>query len=168
MDKININWCFMKNKCLIFSFIILFFNCHGKDNVEYYFNRLININTRETFPPIDLDGIEYIHNKYYKKLYNMNKKINCYLLEKAYSTKPTNWYFYPFYFQMTEGDIAIKLLLDINLLNDSEFYKIIPEKINDEYNKSNGYANIWWIYLHKNIENRKEIIELIKETIIEK
>jgi hypothetical protein len=146
----------------IFFIITLqfFVSCNNKNDTDFYFNKLITIkpnNYEETFPSIDLSGIENINNKYYKKLYKERKTINTYLLEKANSEKETNWYNYPFYFKMKEGDIAIKLLLEIN---EVDFNKIIPLEILNEYNK-NG-ARIWWEYLH---ENREKIIELIMNNI---
>jgi hypothetical protein len=142
--------------------VFLFFtSCDYKNDTDYCFNKLITIkpnNYEETFPSIDMvRGIKNIHNKYYKKIYKKGKTINTYLLGKTYSEKETNWYNYPFYFNMMEGDIAINLLLEIN---EVDFYKIIPLEILDEYNK-NG-ARIWWDYLHK---NREKIIELIKNNI---
>ena len=151
-----------KLKITFFLIIVLFFQISCVYDVDYIFNKLITIeenNYEKIFPSIDLQDIEYINNEYYEQLYKRGKSINEYLLEKAYSEEMTNWYNYPFYFKMSEGDIAIKLFLDINI-NEIEFYKIIPAEIIEEYNK-NG-ARIWWDYLHK---DRKKIIELIKEII---
>jgi hypothetical protein len=139
--------------------LLSFISC--KENTDHIFNKLIIIeenNYEKTFPSIDLQNIKDINNVYYKKLIKKGKSINDYLLGKAYSEEKTNWYNYPFYFNMSEGDIAIKLLLDIN--KDINFYKIIPIEIIDEYDE-NG-AKIWWDYLRV---NREEIIELIKENI---
>ena len=95
----------------------------------------------------------------------MNKSINEYLLEKSYSLEITNWYFHPFHFQMTEGDIAIVLLLEKNLIED-DFYKIVPYEIKYEYIENGRDASIWWDYLHKDVKNRENIIGLIKEKVL--
>jgi hypothetical protein len=139
--------------------LLSFISC--KKDVDHIFYKLITIeenNYENFFPSIDLQNIKDINNIYYKRLFKKGKSINEYLLGKAYSEKMTNWYNYPFYFNMSEGDIAIKLLLDIN--RDVDFYKIIPMEIIDEYDE-NG-ARIWWDYLRG---NREKIIELIKENI---
>jgi hypothetical protein len=159
---------FLKNKFFLIFIIVLLTNCQkytGNNEAEYYFNKLVNSRKNQEYYSINLNGIENIQNKYYIKLYNMNKSINEYLLEKSYSLKITNWYFHPFHFQMTEGDMAIALLLDINLIDD-DFYKIIPNEIEHEYIENSKNANIWWIYLHENISNRENITRLIKENII--
>jgi len=135
LDKIFLN-------CFLCFFIFSLISCN---NIDCNFNILISIeekNNENIFYSIKPHGIE-----------NINK----YLIEKMYSEKMTNWYNYPFYFKMSEGDIAVNLLLDIN---EIEFNKIIPMEILDEYNK-NG-ARIWCNYLHENKEN---IIELIIENI---
>jgi hypothetical protein len=155
------------NAVLIFYIIILFNSCYRNNNIDYLFGKLINMKNKETFYSINLHGIENVNNKYYKKLYSIGKNLNPYLLNKCYSTKLTNWYFDSFYFQMTEGDIAIQLLIEINF-DDYTFIKIIPEEIYNEYIENGKNSNIWWIYLHKNSNNRKEIIELISNNIEEK
>jgi len=150
LDKIFLN-------CFLCFFIFSLISCN---NIDYNFNKLISIeekNNENIFYSINLHGIENINNVYYKRLYKKGKNINKYLIEKMYSEKMTNWYNYPFYIKMSEGDIAVNLLLDIN---EIEFNKIIPMEILNEYNK-NG-ARILWNYLHENKEN---IIELIIENI---
>jgi hypothetical protein len=159
-----LNKIYLKKTCHFkhYFFIILLFSFIScKNDVEYIFNKLITIeenNYEKTFPSYDLEGIENIKNKYYRQLYKKGKLINGFLLEKVYSDKLTNWHNYPFLFNMSEGDIAVELLLGIN--KEIDFYKIIPNEILEEYNK-NG-ARIWWDYLHK---NKEEIIKLIKENI---
>ncbi|MDR1837643.1 MAG: hypothetical protein LBQ89_08300 [Treponema sp.] len=157
--KNNIGIFYFVKYCFLAMVLLSFISC--KEDIDHVFNKLIIIeenNYEKTFPSIDLQNIKDINNIYYKKLIKKGKSINDYLLEKAYSEEKTNWYNYPFYFNMSEGDIAIKLLLDIN--KDINFYKIIPMEIIDEYDE-NG-AKIWWDYLRV---NREEIIELIKENI---
>ena len=157
--KNNIRIFYFVKYCFLATVLLSFISC--KEDTDHIFNKLIIIeenNYEKTFPSIDLQNIKDINNVYYKKLIKKGKSINDYLLEKAYSEEKTNWYNYPFYFNMSEGDIAIKLLLDIN--KDINFYKIIPIEIIDEYDE-NG-AKIWWDYLRI---NREEIIELIKENI---
>jgi hypothetical protein len=157
---------FLRNKLFIVFIIILLTDCQtGNNGTEYCFNKLVNIKTSQLYYSINLNGIENIKNKYYIKLYNMNKSINEYLLEKSYSLKITNWYFQPFYFQMTEGDMAIALLLDINIVADNDFYKMIPSEIEHEYIENGKNADIWWVYLHKDISNRENIIRIIRENI---
>jgi hypothetical protein len=159
---------FLRNKLFLLFIILIFINCQnytGNSKAEYYFNKLINVKNEQEFYSINLNGIENIKDKYYIKLYNMNKSINEYLLEKSYSLKITNWYFHPFHFQMTEGDIALVLLLEINLIED-DFCKIVPYEIEYEYIENGRNANIWWVYLHKDIKNRENIIGLIKEKIL--
>jgi hypothetical protein len=151
--------CRRHNIFIVLFFCILPYSC-DINNVDYYFNKLVTIkenNMEKTFPGTDIGGEDSRNNKYYRKLLSYGKSINEYLLEKAISEDETNWYNYPFYFNMKEGDIAINLLIKIN---DIDFYKIIPIEIMEDY-KING-ARIWWEYLHN---NREEIINLIKENI---
>jgi hypothetical protein len=158
----------LRNNLFLLFVVLLLINCQKYDvnnKAEYYFNKLVNVKNEQEFYSINLNGINNINNKNYIKLYNMNKSINEYLLEKSNSLKITNWYFNPFHFQMTEGDIAIVLLLEINL-NEDDFYKIVPNEIENEYIENGKNADIWWFYLHEDIKNREKIIELIKEKIL--
>jgi len=141
---------------IIFSLL----SCHHND-FDYYFDKLVNVDANDhtaIFPMCDLLGIENIQNKYYRKLYFYGKNANGYLLQKAYSEKDTNWYYYPVFSAMKEGDIAIALLLAIN--DDIDFLEIVPAAIMDEY-KGSG-AGIWWDYVHN---DRAAIIKLIEQNI---
>jgi hypothetical protein len=158
--KINKKYIYIIKMIFLVILILSYVSC--RNDVDYLFNKLITIEknyNENVFPSIDLQELKNINNKYYRQLYKKGKSINEYLLTKAYSEKITNWYNYPFYFQMKEGDIAIKLLLDINI-GEYDFHKIIPNEILEEYNK-NG-ARVWWDCLHK---NREKVIKLIKENI---
>jgi hypothetical protein len=159
--KNNFKIVYFEKYCFLAIVLISSISCKEDKDIDHIFYQLVTIeenNYEKTFPSIDLQNMEGINNKYYKRLYKKGKSLNNYLLEKAYSEKMINWYNYPFYFNMSEGDIAIKLLLDIN--KEIDFYKIIPIEIIEDYDK-NG-AMVWWDYLRG---NRAEIIELIKENI---
>ena len=65
---------------------------------------------------------------------------------------------------LTDGDIALCLLLDINLFGDEVFIdKLVHPDIKKKY-LDNG-AQVWWKWIHSNTENRKWIIGEIKNLI---
>ena len=75
-------------------------------------------------------------------------------MDLAIYEKETKYIYCPMPVRLTEGDIAICLLLDINGISDEEFVeKLIPEHLIEDYKESG--AVVWWHWIHENIDNRK-------------
>lgn len=81
-------------------------------------------------------------------------------MDKAYSEKKTTYRLCPMPFFLTEGDVAICLLLDINKLNPPQ---LLPENMIDSYEKEGAW--IFWSYLHEEKANRERVVEKIVQTI---
>ena len=83
------------------------------------------------------------------------------LVELAINENPTNWLTDFSYRPITDGDLAISLLIDINEISDEEFYLLMPLELRNEYDK-NGVV-VFWDWIHENVINRKYVInQLIK------
>lgn len=100
-------------------------------------------------------------NDAYMKIYKMGKENNNNLVELAINENPTNWLTDFSYRPITDGDLAISLLIDINEISDEEFYLLMPLELRNEYDK-NGVV-VFWDWIHENVINRKYVInQLIK------
>ena len=62
---------------------------------------------------------------------------------------------------MTEGDIAICMLLDMYPMSDDCFENTMYENVKREY----GSAADFWRYIHTSAENRNAIIRKIRNVI---
>lgn len=100
----------------------------------------------------------------YMKLYSEGKSINRKLLDKVLLTNKTNWYLHSGNIRLTDGDIAICLLFDINKISDSDIYTLMPDYLVKEY-KDNG-SRVWWNWIQKDIKNRKWIVTKISSMIL--
>ena len=141
------------------------------NNTSFLFDKMVNKKN-------SVDGTNVIclysydlhtgeQNEYHEKLYKKGSKINNFLLQKANQANKTNYIIPNIVSPLTDGDIAISLLLDINQITDSEFkLNLITKEIEEDYNNSG--STVWWKWIHENIENRKWVISQIKILIEEK
>jgi len=154
----------MKEILLVAIISICTFGC--SENPEVLFNKMINN------PNIE-NGMSYSRlysydlktgdkNEYQDKLYQMGKKVNTFLLEKAKGTNITKYFIPNIVCPLSDGDVAIALFIDINKIDDNVFIStLVNEEIKEEYNTIG--ASIWWNWLHRNIKNREWIIARLKE-----
>jgi hypothetical protein len=133
------------------------FSCN--DNFEIGFNELVNVREYDCLNTVSLHGLDDCSQKY-KELYLKGAKINHQLIAKAISGKETKYRLCPMSFLLTEGDIALCLLIDINKMDDNEFYKLIPPAlISDHKNKG---SITWWLWIHEKPENRRWVVDQIQ------
>ena len=86
-----------------------------------------------------------------------NKENNNNLFELAINENPTNWLTNFSYRPITDGDLAISLLIDINEISDEEFYLLMPLELRNEYDKNGVVVFLDWI--HENVIN--QLIKII-------
>ena len=144
---------------LLLVLAVLLCSC---SNPEHYFEEFVSAAEDSCVPSYDLtprDKWKNVNPAYYR-VFRSGPKMNQFLLEKAKSEKPTKWHICPFPFYLTEGDISINLLIDINNIN---FDTIIPDHLIDEYHVTG--AGPWWEFLRENTENREIIIRMIREQL---
>ena len=141
--------------CIIFSLI----SCKSFEN---RFNQLVKIEEPDFLDSVDLYGPT--DSKLYMALYSEGKKNNQVLLQKAISTNKTNWYIRHIHIQLTDGDVALCLLLDINFISDSDFYELIPDFLIEEY-KGNS-ARVWWDWVQSDINNRKWLVSKLASKLM--
>jgi hypothetical protein len=83
------------------------------------------------------------------------------LLEKAKSLKRTNYCIPNIICPMSEGDIAICMLMDMYIMSDEYFESVMYKNIKkEEYSAAD-----FWNYIHKSENNRNEIIQKIADWI---
>ena len=99
-------------------------------------------------------------NDAYAKILKMGKKNNIRLLELAINENSTNWITDFSYRPLTDGDLAISLIIDINEISDENFYLLLPIEIRNEYEK-NG-AVVFWDWIHEGISNREYVISQLE------
>lgn len=102
-------------------------------------------------------------NNLYLKICKMGKKNNDRLLELAINENKTNWITNFSYQPLTDGDLAISLLIDINEISDVDFKFLMPSDIRDEYEEEGG--RVFWDWIHEDIANRKYVITQLKKLI---
>ncbi len=151
-------------KIIVLIFVCLLL-CSCSKNSEKLFNAILSsqINEQNVLPSID--KVSSSGNKYYDKMYEQGKIHNKFLLERAYSDNITNYYI-PNIVRLTEGDIAIMLLININFKGtDAKWKKIfVNNKILTEYNQEG--SKVWWNWLHEKKENRAWIVLQIKKELL--
>lgn len=152
----------MKNKrcftVFIFFFGVIFIGCNN--NFSDLYKKMIN--EKQT---VFLEHSDYSSsvNKLYLKICKMGKKNNDRLLELAINENKTNWITNFSYQPLTDGDLAISLLIDINEISDVDFKFLMPSDIRDEYEEEGG--RIFWDWIHEDIANRKYVIIQLKKII---
>lgn len=153
----------MVNKIKIcFLFVCLIFISCENNSFSFLFSKLVDLNDSEILYSYNTYNEEN-KNKYYKKIYKQGKKNNENLIEKALSVKETNWIAVMYPINLTEGDIAISLLLDINSINDTDFLKLMPRELVSSY--KNSGTIVWWNWIHESINNRVYVVEQLKDEL---
>lgn len=108
------------------------------------------------FDSLGIVPMEYLDKNYQVIIKNFDN--TDYLLKKAESEKETEYGIGNIVYPMTEGDIAICMLLDMYLMPDEYFETVMYEDIERETNSARDF----WHYIHESKENRLEIIHRIK------
>lgn len=146
------NRCFM---IFIFFFGVIFISC--KNDFDILYKQMIN--EKETVTLIHSDYSSSL-NVEYAKILKMGKENNAKLLKLAINENSTNWITNISYRPLTDGDLAISLIIDINKISDEDFYLLMPLEIKNEYEK-NG-AVVFWDWIHEGISNREYVINQLE------
>lgn len=109
------------------------------------------LQTADTCPLESLD-------KDYQRIIEHHEN-DVFLFEKAKSEKETRWCIPLLACPLTEGDLAICMLIDMYKMSDDYFESVMYENIK---RKANTAAD-FWDYLHESKENRSEIIQKIRD-----
>ena len=152
----------MKNNTYfwIFNFLLMLLIISCKNDFNVFYKQMIN--EKET---VFLEHPDYSSslNDVYMKIYKMGKENNYKLLEFAINDNPTNWLTTFSYIPLTDGDLAISLIIDINEISDEDFFLLMPLEIRKEYEK-NGVL-VFWNWIHEDISNRKYVITQLKNIL---
>ena len=108
----------------------------------------------------DITPIESLDKDYRKIIENHSN--TTLLLEKAKSIKETKYCIPNLVCPMTEGDVAICMLLDMYKMSDDYFENVMYKNIKREVHHS---AADFWHYIHVSEDNRNEIIKKITDWI---
>ncbi len=150
----------MKSKIIIvLSFLLI--SCKEKSTDEL-FNKFVNCKTDEeyiTFQTSDIVPYEKLNKNYKKIIENQSTGTISFLYEKAKSTKETKYFIPDLVCPMTEGDIAICMLIDMFNMPDKYFDDVMYENIERKTNSARDF----WDYIHSSDNNREEIIQEIKD-----
>lgn len=146
------NICFM---IFIFFFGVIFISC--KNDFDSLYKQMIN--EKETVTLINSDYSSSL-NVAYAKILKMGKENNDKLLKLAINENSTNWITNFSYRPLTDGDLAISLIIDINKISDEDFYLLMPSEIKNEYEK-NGVV-VFWDWIHEEVSNREYVINQLE------
>ncbi len=152
----------MNKKTIIIMLFSLLCLVSCNSSFEQSFDKLIRIKNDDCLNTVNMHSVDNVSNDY-KNLFLMGKEINSNLLNIAISDKETKYRLCSMAFYLTEGDISICLLLDINEIGDKEFEMLIPEQLIEKY-KSSG-ASVWWLWIQGSIANRKWVIDKISSLL---
>lgn len=153
----------MKTKIMLFFFIfsITLISCKEK-SVNDLFESFVQKKSNEKYiilKTADINSLETLDITYRKIIENYSNKIL--LLEKAKSIKETKYCIPNLVCPMTEGDIAICMLVDMYKISDNYFENVMYKNIKREaYNAAD-----FWNYIHISEDNRNEIIKKIIDWI---
>ena len=116
------------------------------------------------FGSLDLHATS--HNFQYDRMVFEGSGHNAFLLEQALSEDATDYFIPGVTDTLTQGDMAIRLLLDINFSGtDNDWIEqFVPLSIQEEYTRQG--AQVWWDWIQESAENRNWIIERIREVLI--
>lgn len=154
---------FFQDKILIFLFTlsISFLSCKEK-SANNLFERFVQKESNEKYIVLktaDINSIESL-DKAYRKII-ANYRHTTLLLEKAKSIKKTKYCIPNLVCPMTEGDIAICMLIDMYKISDEYFENEMYENIKREAHSAADF----WNYVHISEDNRNEIIKKITDWI---
>ena len=144
---------------ILLSFLLI--SCKEK-SVDELFNTFVNCKTDEkyiTFQTSDIVPYENLDKNYKKIIENQSTGTISFLYEKAKSTKETKYFIPDLVCPMTEGDIAICMLIDMFNMPDKYFDEVMYENIERKTNSARDF----WDYIHSSDNNREEIIQEIKD-----
>ncbi|MBQ1713169.1 MAG: hypothetical protein II030_02110 [Treponema sp.] len=147
--------------CAMLLLCICLLSCKEQSDEEL-FNKFVQrqsssvdeflvLQTADTCPLESLD-------KDYQRIIGHHEN-DVFLFEKAKSEKETRWCIPLLACPLTEGDIAICMLIDMYKMSDDYFESVMYENIK---RKANTAAD-FWDYLHESKENRSEIIQKIRD-----
>ncbi|WP_152513087.1 hypothetical protein [Treponema pedis] len=150
---------FVKVKIMLFFFIfsITLISCKEK-SANDLFESFVQKTSNEKYiilKTADLTPTESLDGNYLKIIGNHGNTI--YLLEKAKSLKETKYCIPNLVCPMTEGDIAICILIDMYQMSDAYFDTVMYENIQRETDNAKDF----WNYIHISEDNRNEIIKKI-------
>lgn len=150
----------MKNNTsfLIFIFFLGIFFISCKNDFDILYKQMIN--EKET---VLLEHSDYSSslNDAYMKICKMGKGNNNNLLELAINENSTNWVTDFSYRPLTDGDLAISLIIDINEISDEDFYLLMPLEVRNEYEKNGVVA--FWDWIHEGVANREYVINQLEK-----
>ena len=151
----------MKLAYMLFLFLPLSISCKEKSCEDLFYEFVYKKND-DGYIVLETGSIcpSDVLDKKYKKITADYGNTN-YLLEKAASEDPTNYCIPNLVCPMTEGDIAICMLLDMYPMSDDCFENTMYENVKREY----GSAADFWRYIHTSAENRNAIIRKIRNVI---
>ena len=157
-------WTTDKKRRVIESTLILyiFFILVSCTSFDDKFNQLVKIEEPDFLPVVGPEGPT--DNKLYLAIFTEGKKNNQVLLERVMYTNKTNWYLHSSNVQLTDGDVALCLLFDINTISDTDMYELMPDYLTKEY-KENG-SKVWWNWIHKDNNNRKWVLSKLSSIIL--
>jgi hypothetical protein len=156
----------MKN-FFVFAICLIMISCVQDSSSS--FEAIINLSDpieelgKEVLYSIDLHGSS--GNKNYDKMYSEGKVHNKYLLNKALSEEITNFCIPNVTGFLSEGDIAIMLLLDINYKgSDQEWINtFVPMNLIEDYYTRGSI--VWWSWIHGSSENRRMLVDKINDIL---
>ena len=152
----------MKNNNYMWSlFLFVLFLVSCKQDFDVLFNQMIN---EEKIVILEHPDYSSVINNAYIKIYKLGKKNNKKLLELAINENSTTWVTNIIERPLTDGDLAISLLVDINEISDADFYYLMPLEIGKEYDKNGVF--VFWDWIHENKNNRLYVINQLKKIII--
>lgn len=149
----------MKNNTsfLIFIFFLGVFFISCKNDFDILYKQMINEKETVLFEHSDYSSL----NDAYMKICKMGKENNNNLLELAINENSTNWVTDFSYRPLTDGDLAISLIIDINEIRDEDFYLLMPLEVRNEYEK-NGVV-VFWDCIHEGGANREYVIDQLEK-----
>ena len=153
----------MKPKILLLFFIfsISLISCK-EESVKDLFESFVRTESNEKYIVLktaDVTPVELLDKDYRKIIANHNYTIV--LLEKAKSIKKTKYCIPDLVCPMTEGDIAICMLIDMYKISDDYFENVMCENIKSKILSAADF----WQYIHVSENNRNEIIKKITDWI---
>ena len=154
---------FMKAKILLFIivFSVGLISCKER-SANDLFESFVQKESNEKYIVLktgDVNPIESLDETYRKIIENRSN--TTLLLEKAKSVKETKYCIPNLVCPMTEGDVAICMLIDMYKMSDDYFEKVMYENIKRELYSAADF----WNYIHVSETNRNEVIKKISDWI---
>ena len=143
----------------VFLLCLCFFACKKKSDPELFDefvqrqdgSEYLVLQTADTLPLESLD-------KDYRRIIEHHEN-ETFLFRKAESEKDTRWCMPLLACPLTEGDIAICMLIDMYKMSDEYFECVMYKNIE---RKTNTAAD-FWNYIHESKENRSKVIQKVRD-----